>query len=105
MEIGDNVAELDGIESNLLAFAGETDILVPPEIAQKSIEIVGSKDKEFRIVPGGHMEVIIGSKAQNAVWAESAKWLATRSSITPVRAKRKARKAAKRPSRSKGKVA
>jgi len=105
VEIGDNVAELDAIESNLLAFAGETDILVPPEIAQKIVEIVASKDKEFRIVPGGHMGVIIGSKAQNVVWAESAEWLAKRSGKTPARAKRKVRKAAKRPSRSKRKVA
>jgi polyhydroxyalkanoate synthase len=105
VEIGDNLAELDAIESNLLAFAGETDILVPPEIAEKSVEIVASKDKEFRIAPGGHMGVIIGSKAQNAVWAESAEWLAKRSSKTPSRATRKVRKAAKHPSRSKRKVA
>ena len=105
VEIGDNLAELDAIESNLLAFAGETDILVPPEIAQQIVEIVASKDKEFRIVPGGHMGVIIGRKAQNAVWAESAEWLAKRSSKTPARVKRKVRKAAKRPSRSKRKVA
>jgi polyhydroxyalkanoate synthase len=78
---------------------------VPPEIAEKSVEIVASKDKEFRIAPGGHMGVIIGSKAQNAVWAESAEWLAKRSSKTPSRATRKVRKAAKHPSRSKRKVA
>ncbi len=102
VEVGDNLAELDAIESSLLAFAGETDILVPPEIAQKSVEIVASKDKEFRIVPGGHMGVIIGSKAQNAVWAQSAEWLAKRSGKTPVKTKRKARTTAKaRPRRNK----
>jgi polyhydroxyalkanoate synthase len=79
VEFGDTVAELDAIKSNLLAFAGETDILVPPEIAEKSVDIVASKDKEFRIAPGGHMGVIIGSKAQKAVWAESVEWLAKRS--------------------------
>ena len=79
VKVGDNIARIDAIESNLLAFAGETDILVPPEIAQQSLDIVASKDKEFRVAPGGHMGVIIGSKAQNAVWAESVEWLATRS--------------------------
>lgn len=79
VEVGDQVAELDSIRCNFLAFAGETDILVPPEIAEKIIEIVASKDKEFRVAPGGHMGVIIGSKAQNAVWAESVEWLAARS--------------------------
>jgi polyhydroxyalkanoate synthase len=79
VEVGDRLAELDAIESNLLSFAGQTDHLVPPEIAEKIVEIVASKDKDFRVAPGGHMGVIIGSKAQGAVWAESAEWLAERS--------------------------
>jgi len=98
VEIGDHLAELDKISSNLLAFAGETDILVPKEIAEKIVDIVASKDKEFRIAPGGHMGVIIGSKAQNAVWAQSADWLAQRSGAKAA-ARRKAptrKKSAKR---------
>ena len=87
VEVGDNVAELSKIKSNFLAFAGKTDHLVPPAIAEKSVEIVASKDKEFRIAPGGHMGVIIGSKAQSAVWAESAAWLAGRSSAARAKAK------------------
>lgn len=89
VEVGDNVAELHSIESNFLAFAGETDILVPPDMAEKIVEIVASEDKEFRVAPGGHMGVIIGSKAQNAVWAESVEWLAKRSAKTPAKARRR----------------
>lgn len=82
LELSDgSVAELDKIESSLLAFAGESDHLVPPSIAQASIDIVASKDTEFQIAPGGHMGVILGSKAQNHVWRESANWLASRSSV------------------------
>ena len=77
--IGDEVAELDSIRCNLLAFAGKTDILVPPEVASGITDVVASQDKEFREAPGGHMGVIIGSKAQAAVWADSAQWLAERS--------------------------
>lgn len=95
VELGDNIAELDAIKSNLLAFAGETDILVPSDIAQQIVDIVASKDKEFRIAPGGHMGVIIGSKAQNAVWAESAEWLATRSGKAKPKAKTKRKVRAK----------
>ena len=101
VQIGDHLAELDKINSNLLAFAGETDILVPKEIAEKIVDIVASRDKEFRIAPGGHMGVIIGSKAQNAVWAQSADWLAKRSGAKAA-ARRTAparKKAAKRPRR------
>jgi polyhydroxyalkanoate synthase len=79
IEVGDRLAELNRIQSSLLVFAGETDHLVPPDIAEKIVEIVASKDKDFRIVAGGHMGVIIGSKAQGAVWAQSAEWLAERS--------------------------
>lgn len=88
VEVGDKVAALNEIKSNLLVFAGETDILVPAAIAEKIVDIVASKDKEFRIVPGGHMGVIIGSKAQNAVWAQSVEWLAKRSAATAAKPKK-----------------
>jgi polyhydroxyalkanoate synthase len=106
VELGNNIAELDAIKSNLLAFAGETDILVPSDIAQQIVDIVASKDKEFRIAPGGHMGVIIGSKAQNAVWAESAEWLATRSGKAKpkAKAKRKVRSKVKPRARAKKKT-
>lgn len=94
--IGDEVAELDRIDCNLLAFAGKTDNLVPPEVARGIINVVASDDKEFREAPGGHMGVIIGSKAQSAVWAESADWLASRSAGRPP-ARRKKKAARKKP--------
>jgi len=93
VDVGDNVAELDAIDCNFLGFAGKTDILVPPEIAETIVEIVASKDKEFRIAPGGHMGVIIGSKAQKAVWAESVEWLAQRSAKREASAPGKRRRA------------
>jgi len=40
VDVGGNVARLDAIESSLLVFAGKTDILVPPEIAEGIIDIV-----------------------------------------------------------------
>jgi polyhydroxyalkanoate synthase len=83
MTVGERVAEIDSIESSLLAFAGETDNLVPPDVAQKIVDVVATDDVEFRVAPGGHMGVIIGRMAQNAVWVESAAWLATRSSFRP----------------------
>lgn len=89
IEVGDKVAELDQIKSNFLAFAGETDALVPPEIAEQIVPMVASRDKEFRLAPGGHMGVIIGSKAQKAVWRESAQWLARRSSAAPNKKRKK----------------
>lgn len=81
IEIGGQVAELDRINANFLAYAGETDILVPESIARRIVEIVASKDKEFRMATGGHMGVILGSKAQKEVWEPCAQWLAQRSKL------------------------
>ena len=89
VQIRHKVAELDSIESSLLAFAGETDNLVPPEVAERGVEIVASVDKEFRVAPGGHMGVIIGSKAQSQVWRQSADWLEERSQAKALKTKRK----------------
>lgn len=105
VKLGDNLAQLDAITCNLLSFAGETDILVPAEIAEQIVHIVASKDRDFRLAPGGHMGVIIGSKAQDAVWAESVEWLRTRSGEAPVKTRRKKPAPAKPPAPSKRKKA
>ncbi len=104
VQIRDKVAELDSIQSALLAFAGETDNLVPPEVAERSVEIVASNDKQFRVAPGGHMGVIIGSKAQSEVWSQSADWLEERSQAKPMRAKRKPVLKTKAAAKNKAKV-
>lgn len=77
--VGDYVAELDKIESAMLVFAGETDILVKPPIAEKIMDVVSSQDKEFHIAPGGHMGVILGGSALKGVWQPAADWLQLRS--------------------------
>lgn len=79
VEFRGTVADLTTIDANFLVFAGDTDILVPPGIARQSVELVASRDREFHIVPGGHMGVILGSKAVKAVWEPAATWLASRS--------------------------
>ena len=84
IEIGDKVADLRKIPASLLAYAGKTDNLVAPEVARKLVEFFGSDDKEFRVAVGGHMGVILGSKALAGVWAPSADWLAARSAAVAV---------------------
>lgn len=96
MEIGGKTADLTRIDCSLLVFAGETDSLVPAGIAQKIMDVVASSDKRFAVAPGGHMGVILGSKAQQAVWAETASWLQARDSGTPPKPRAKHR-ATKKP--------
>lgn len=72
-------ADFRDIKSALLAFAGDNDKIVPVASAQAVMEVVGSVDREFHIVPGGHAGVFTGGKAAHTTWAISKDWLAQRS--------------------------
>jgi len=89
MQIRGQVADLGRIKADLLVFAGSTDHLVPASIARRLVDIVGSRSREFRVAPGGHMGVILGRGAPENVWEPAAQWLAARS--------QPARRAAKAP--------
>lgn len=79
LRFGDRRADLRTVRSNLLAFAGETDQVAPIAAAKAIMKVVGSADKTFVIVPGGHMGVFAGSRAQPLVWGPTADWLIPRS--------------------------
>jgi polyhydroxyalkanoate synthase len=79
IEIGGRVAELKRIKANLLVFAGDSDHLVSPALARRSLDLVSSQDKQFHIASGGHMSVILGAGAPHDVWASAAEWLSHRS--------------------------
>lgn len=79
MKVGGKTVNFEKIHCSLLAVAGDTDALVTPAAARKSMELVSSGDKEFIIAPGGHAGVVMGAKAQSHVWAVAADWLGTRS--------------------------
>ena len=79
IQIGEDVARLDNVSANLLAIAGGDDTLVTPGAAKRVMDHVSSTDKTFRVVPGGHMGILAGSKAPRQSWLELADWLAFRS--------------------------
>lgn len=85
IEVGDKVSRFSNINAAMYAFAGETDVLVPEIIAKRVIDLVASRDKRFEVAPGGHMGVILGSKAQKHVWVKAADWLGERSDPRPAR--------------------
>lgn len=88
-ELDGKSVKFDRISSSVLVFAGETDNLVTPDAAKKSLELVASEDKQYLVAPGGHMGVLSGAKAQAAVWEVAADWLESRSSIEIARAPEK----------------
>ena len=81
IELDGHEVRFDRILSSVLVFAGETDTLVTPDAARKSLDLVASDDKQFLIAPGGHMGVLSGARAQDAVWKVAADWLESRSQL------------------------
>ncbi|AOY89570.1 alpha/beta hydrolase [Marinobacter salinus] len=79
IQIGEDIARLENVNANLLAIAGSEDTLVTPDAANRVMDHVSSEDKTFRVVPGGHMGILAGSKAPKESWLELAEWLAERS--------------------------
>jgi polyhydroxyalkanoate synthase len=79
IRIGGREASFHDIRSNLLAFAGDNDKIVPIASAEAILNVVSSQDKEFHIVPGGHAGVFTGGKAAHTTWAISKDWLTQRS--------------------------
>jgi poly[(R)-3-hydroxyalkanoate] polymerase subunit PhaC len=79
MTFGNKVADLRRVRASLLVFAGRTDQIAPEPAVRAVLDAVGSTDKTFHLVPGGHMGIFSGSAAPNAVWRPTAEWLATRS--------------------------
>jgi len=83
MQFGGKTADLRKVRANLLAFAGTSDQIAPVAAARAIESAVGSTDKQFCVVPGGHMGVFAGSSAPHAVWEPAADWLAQRSQVVP----------------------
>lgn len=79
VQIGDDEAQLANVTANLFAVAGKEDTMVTPAAAKSLMDHISSKDKTFRVTPGGHMGILAGSKAPGESWLEIADWLALRS--------------------------
>ncbi len=77
--LGGHEVSFDRIKSALLAFAGDTDVIATVASASAIMSVVGSLDKTFQVVPGGHAAVFTGSKAAHTTWSIAADWLELRS--------------------------
>ena len=79
IEIGARTAKLGDVRCDLLALAGASDRIVTINAARDILRLVGSREKRFEVVPGGHAGVFAGSKAPDHTWRIIADWLAQRS--------------------------
>lgn len=79
IQVGKCKVDFGSIHQDLLALAGKTDNICTIEAARDVLRLVGSQDKRFEIVPGGHAGVFAGSKAPANTWRIIADWLEIRS--------------------------
>ncbi|GLQ32538.1 polyhydroxyalkanoate synthase [Litoribrevibacter albus] len=79
VRINGGTASFSDIKANLMSFAGDNDKIVGIRAARHLLDVVGSQDKSFYVVPGGHAGVFGGSSASQFAWAMSADWLDERS--------------------------
>ena len=71
-------SDLHAVRCPLLAFAGESDNIATPRSTKRIIDLVGSADRSFHSVPGGHIGVIAGGRSPDTVWKPIVAWLEAR---------------------------
>jgi polyhydroxyalkanoate synthase len=67
------------IRQSFVAIAAEGDHIVPMAAADKQLDMVGSVDKEFLTLPGGHVGLVAGRGARKTLWPRVSAWLSARS--------------------------
>ena len=71
--------DVGSITCPLLVIGACEDNIAPPAGVKALVDLVGSADKEYRELPGGHISLIAGRSASRDCWPHVASWLAARS--------------------------
>jgi polyhydroxyalkanoate synthase len=71
--------DLKHITCSLLSIAGTQDILCRVPQAEAIMCLVGSQDKEFCVLEGGHIGMMTGAEARQGAWLKVRSWLEPRS--------------------------
>ena len=79
LELCGRPVDLANIRQPLLDVAADRDTIAPMATTQPLADHVGSTDKEFIVIPGGHVGIMAGRGAQKVLWPRVAAWLASRS--------------------------
>jgi polyhydroxyalkanoate synthase subunit PhaC len=79
LRYGGRAASLSAITCPLLAVGAAQDYIAPPACVRALLDAVGSTDKEYIELPGGHISLIAGRGALHTCWPRVSEWLAARS--------------------------
>ncbi len=77
--VGGRPARLDSIRASLFVVGAKEDYIAPPECVRALVDAVGSRDKEYVELPGGHISLIAGRGAAVHCWPKVSAWLGSRS--------------------------
>ncbi|MBI4610460.1 MAG: alpha/beta fold hydrolase [Candidatus Rokubacteria bacterium] len=79
LRLGGRAVRLETIRAPLLVVGAKEDYIAPPGCVRALIDAVGSRDKEYVELPGGHISLIAGRGASTYCWPKVSGWLAPRS--------------------------
>ena len=72
-------ASFESMDVPLLVVAGRHDDLAPPRSVRPGYERSLSKDKTYRILSHGHLDLLVGRDAPQTTWPLLETWLGKRS--------------------------
>jgi polyhydroxyalkanoate synthase len=79
LRFGGRDVRLSSIRCPVFVVGAREDYIAPPECVRALIDAVGSRDKEYIELPGGHISLIAGRGAAMHCWPKVSGWLAPRS--------------------------
>lgn len=74
----DYVERFEAMDLPLLVLAGNNDDLAPPASVRPGYERSRSKDKTYRTVPLGHIDLLMGRDAPRSTWPMVSRWIEKR---------------------------
>jgi polyhydroxyalkanoate synthase subunit PhaC len=75
----DYVERFEAMDLPLLILAGNNDDLAPPASVRPAFERSRSRDKTYRTVPLGHIDLLVGRDAPLSTWCMVSSWMEKRS--------------------------
>ncbi len=77
--VGGRPAKLGQITCPVFVVGAKEDYIAPPACVRALVDAVGSRDREYVELPGGHISLIAGRGASVHCWPRVSGWLAPRS--------------------------
>jgi polyhydroxyalkanoate synthase subunit PhaC len=79
LRLGGRAVQLENITCPVLVVAAKDDYIAPAACVRSLIDKVGSADKQYLELPGGHISLIAGRGASIHCWPKVSGWLGPRS--------------------------